>query len=104
MHILHKQIPASVQFVSATYISRRKNCRVLVRIITATLYPLLNTIALSPFIMDSGVKCRSFTLAKSNFVGDIFAMGVYGRLALLCDEPSGVYKFCAIDNPEVSRQ
>ena len=50
--------------------------------------------------MDDGVKCRSFRLAKPEFVGDIIAMGVYGRLALLRDDPSRVYKFCAIDNSE----
>lgn len=50
--------------------------------------------------MDDGVKYQSFKLAKPQFVGDIVAMGVYGRLALLRDDPSRVYKFCAIDNPE----
>jgi serine/threonine protein kinase len=39
-------------------------------------------------------------LAQPSFVSQIIAVGVYGRIGLLRDDPSRVFKFCAIDHEE----
>ena len=58
---------------------------------------------------DSGSGVRVMTTQptgrtyRPSFVSNIIAFGAYGRIALLRDDPSRLFKFCALDKEEMWR-
>jgi len=49
---------------------------------------------------NESIVRRVFILQEPSYVSKVIAVGVYGRLALLRDDPTRIFKFCAPDRQE----